>query len=528
MLELFITLTAMLAAPPDSSSVSVLALTPSTDSASASENDKGPVTLAGREAITMSFSQAIIALGSDFAPGELPSELTPFRLKPSVAGKLRWVTTSIARFDADTEWPPDLEITLTLNPELRSFDGRKIAASSRTQWSFVTPQVSMHAGRVRSASALALTNGTWSASVRPLVDGSLELPPDATIELRFSSEVSLPMVQAALRLRRSASSPSAPPDAPTFTATAIALAPCRAPSARCVLARLNVPLVAGALYDLVLPPGSHLHAAAGATHDEHTVAVSGLVPFAFPFVEPRSGVFRSRYRRLRLWCRHGLAGGVDAASIASQLSLTTSVEVPSYTGGQVSFTLRRRSAAVLELEAPLEPETRYRLSVRASDGVRDGFGLPLRAGSLVFVGARLDSFFLTPGSRYGRPSALRVSTHNASASRAAMSALRSWPALLRGSDSLNGGPQLATIHAVSRRDAKAAIASLSNHNSLQLSWAEIARVSSQGIPRRVVTSRAFAFGEALLEPPMTLLHVTRAVRSASIPSHDPQDIPSRR
>ena len=90
-----------------SEALSVLALTPSTSSASTSTPPSPPV-LSGREAITLTFSRAVIPLGSDFGPGELPEALTPFALHPPVAGKLRWVTTSVARFDPDVDWPPEL------------------------------------------------------------------------------------------------------------------------------------------------------------------------------------------------------------------------------------------------------------------------------------------------------------------------------------------------------------------------------------------------------------------------------------
>jgi hypothetical protein len=86
----------------------VLAITP---------NGEAPV-LRGSDAITVTFSRAVIALGADFGPGALPAELTPFTLTgagAAVEGRLRWVTTFSARFDPAGEWPTDLDFDQTLD-----------------------------------------------------------------------------------------------------------------------------------------------------------------------------------------------------------------------------------------------------------------------------------------------------------------------------------------------------------------------------------------------------------------------------
>lgn len=60
----------------------VLAVTP---------NEESPM-LQGRDAITVTFSRAVIALGADFGPGALPAALTPFTLTgagASVPGRVR-------------------------------------------------------------------------------------------------------------------------------------------------------------------------------------------------------------------------------------------------------------------------------------------------------------------------------------------------------------------------------------------------------------------------------------------------------
>jgi hypothetical protein len=47
----------------------------------------------------------------------------PFSLSCGMPGRLRWVTTNIARFDPLVEWPSDLACNFTWNKGLKSFDG---------------------------------------------------------------------------------------------------------------------------------------------------------------------------------------------------------------------------------------------------------------------------------------------------------------------------------------------------------------------------------------------------------------------
>lgn len=507
----------------------VLAVTPSTSSAAVNAaSEAAPPVLSGREAITVTFDHAIIALGSDFGPGEIPAGLTPFALVPAVAGRLRWVTTSVARFDPESDWPAELELTLRLSPALQAFDGRRITPSAQSEWAFTTPSISMSLGRVRSAMALAMANGTWDASVHPLVPNAKECPPDATIELRFDADIHLSLLQAALRLRRNAAAvTTSANDAPLLVSNRVSIAPCRMASPRCALATLDATLDVGALYDIVLPAGSRFHAAAGLTHTRQAVTISGLVPFRFPF--RNAGMLRAKYRRYKLWARHGLAPGTSAADLLPYVSLMQG-------GAAVPFTLTRRAAAVLELHASFEPSVQYTLSISASDAVRDGFGLPLRASSLTYTTSSLDSFFLLPNFQYGAPQELRLSTHNATASPAVADALRSWPTMLRG-DNLCVGyqsstrvpecwrhgnePQSASMYAVSADDVSAAIATLrnqgshSNDNAMWRQPAHVATVDSANVPRRGVTTKTFALGNRLLHAPGMLVQTTRGVSSGS-------------
>ena len=78
----------------------VVAVTPSS-------SDPKAVSLQGQAALTITFSRPVIALGSDFLA--IPEESVPFVLSPAIQGDLRWVTTSVARFDPTDDWPPNHE-----------------------------------------------------------------------------------------------------------------------------------------------------------------------------------------------------------------------------------------------------------------------------------------------------------------------------------------------------------------------------------------------------------------------------------
>lgn len=47
----------------------------------------------------------------------------PFTLSCGTPGRLRWVTSNIARFDPSVEWPTDLACTFDWNQDLKTFDG---------------------------------------------------------------------------------------------------------------------------------------------------------------------------------------------------------------------------------------------------------------------------------------------------------------------------------------------------------------------------------------------------------------------
>ena len=113
------------------------------------------------------------------------------------------------------DWPAELEISLHLNREMRAYDGANLTYDSRDGGvappvaaaisgppaygppirRFRTPSLRMWTGAVRSEMAHQVTNGSWSASLHPLLPDAVELPPDGTLELRFSSDVDLALLQ---------------------------------------------------------------------------------------------------------------------------------------------------------------------------------------------------------------------------------------------------------------------------------------------------------------------------------------------
>ena len=169
----------------------VLSLTPHAD------EEKEPATLRSRQAITLTFSLAAIALGADFGAED---DSIPFTLDPPVPGRFRWVSTTIARFDPSSSWPPELDLTLSLKPGLASYTGVALSSESTQSWTFQTPSLSMRVSRVASATAAALTNNKWSSSFQPLSPGAHEVPPDGEIVLSFGAPVDPARLQQALTL----------------------------------------------------------------------------------------------------------------------------------------------------------------------------------------------------------------------------------------------------------------------------------------------------------------------------------------
>ena len=126
----------------------VVSVTPSTDSAAVVSPDAPCTQRSSCDALTVTFSRAVIALGSDFGPARCAQ---PHALRPRPAGRRSPAVGDhpIARFDVMKVVPPELELTLSLNPSLATYDGAKFATSSQPR-QFTTPQLRISSARVRS------------------------------------------------------------------------------------------------------------------------------------------------------------------------------------------------------------------------------------------------------------------------------------------------------------------------------------------------------------------------------------------
>jgi hypothetical protein len=346
-----------------------------------------PVTLSGRQALTAVFSRPVIALGADFAPPaggqQLPPEQTPFTTTCGVPGRMRWVTTSIARFDPSVEWPPDLRCAFRWNAALEAYDGAPLrldaggagapASSLPLEVPLRTAPLTMSLAGVTSTLADRATGGLWSAEtgLPEQGDGLPEVPPGSNATLSFSYPVDLRLLSDALRLRPAASRLRGllPPGA---RERGVAVLPCAdgsgdgpwpllaaggeargdSPSRRlvstCAVVQIDPPLAPQEAADLVLPPGSRYAALAGpvgasAAADvdnddanntlELSVRLYGLRRFRLPLrrdftnlteADQREGLgyVGVGSRKLELWLPHGLADGTDASrSLAPLLSL---------------------------------------------------------------------------------------------------------------------------------------------------------------------------------------------------------------
>eukprot|EP01052_Picozoa_sp_SAG31_P019631 SAG31_NODE_1440_length_8331_cov_4.818270_5_plen_1231_part_01 len=387
----------------------VLSITPA-----ASDGGDDSMQISGKDALTVTFSRAVIALGSDFGPEgrDIPADKVPFTTSVDVPGRLRWVTTFTARFDPTDDWPKDLDFTLEVNPRLTSFDGTALADVPGAR-RFTTPGVSVWLNRVTSETASAATDGTWVPDITngPL-SGAKEVPPDGILTIGFTADVDPDLVAPGISLRDGDGEPLQA-DSPT-----IEVLPCeKSWDTKCISARVNGELDMNTKYKVVVAAGTHYNALCGPTATEFSFDISGLVPFQIPCVAPcrllcsatqKKQNFhllhirrflqgmeipenqyrqqRPTYRLWNLWLRHGLK------STLSQLQRTISIDPP------IDFTLSQLNKATVQMGGDFEPSTTYTITVAASARVTDGFDLPLQEGGSMFETHDEATFFVEAGS----------------------------------------------------------------------------------------------------------------------------------
>lgn len=393
------------------------------------------------------FSRPVIALGADFT-GEpvIETDMNPFIFDmetddvPTPSGKVRWVTTSIARFDPDTEWPTDIEFTVRVNPTLQSYDGLTVqlvdeeaddendatslapaAPTAVASQSYRTQHLQLWGNAaVSSPHALELNDGRWDAFFQyEDNDGdwqtAFECPPDGQVWLQWPRPVLLDSIKEAITIeavQRSSRDEPAEIDwdvaaCPQSVPPGITLRPgstgeSEPGMAACVIVTPSG-LEASAIYDLTVPAGTRYSSASGPLSQDFTVRIGGLRPFVFPFYS------RSRwngvqtyvsYRRVRMWLPHSLDpslveedGSIPALAAAMTVSESdaTAMNIDEEDVHEQAvpeelrdWSVRLVDAATIEVTGPFQPGRRYTVSFTESTAVTDGYGQMLQRHSGVF------------------------------------------------------------------------------------------------------------------------------------------------
>jgi Bacterial Alpha-2-macroglobulin MG10 domain/Alpha-2-macroglobulin family len=403
--------------------------------------------LSGKDAITLVFNRPLIALGSDFQSMFGATDFQPFELKGcSVPGKWRFVTTFVARFDPDEDWPPNLHFSVVLNSRLKAFDGAQlrptiVQAEALAQegdplhFFFRTQPLTAQLGSIRSPLSFNATGGRWD----PHMHGEQpELPPDADFDVWFHSPVQLRHVRSAIRIAvQEADSPK--PDEHAIEDTEIelqqpdarrhvseAIAPRLSSEAhiefitscsinerplssdyedphiendiKCIRVwpKLNA-ITPATPYVVRVRDGVQLHPYAGKLEDPIEIFVQGLRAFEIPFNQRKyvkgKSYFQPQFRRYNIWLPHGLdiAGDTDK-HIAMQNALKEAITIELADGSHVDFQAQFVEAAVLQIRAQFEPETKYRISVKANKNVLDAFQQPLLWSESEFFTSKLPQY----------------------------------------------------------------------------------------------------------------------------------------
>eukprot|EP01127_Copromyxa_protea_P019958 TRINITY_DN6582_c0_g1_i1.p1 TRINITY_DN6582_c0_g1~~TRINITY_DN6582_c0_g1_i1.p1 ORF type:complete len:1992 (-),score=234.88 TRINITY_DN6582_c0_g1_i1:99-6074(-) len=335
--------------------------------------DKSSV-LRGKDAITVIFDSAVIALGSDWNTN--PSN--PFKSNMQVPGKVRWVTTTIARFDPDVAWPPDLSFPV----EIRATDYRGNTSQPKTA-NYSTSPSTFTIQKILSETASNLTGGSWSSHSNHPSFKAPECPPDGRIYLSFPFAINSTSLKKSLKLISKEGQ-----EVPIRFDECSKSIPEKT-SSSCAVVIPESPLKEGKLYDLVIPDGTILANYGGPRRGEIRKSVSGLFPFKFDFM-PQTRPIQNQ--RLLLYLRHGLRDNETAIPLIKK-----AISIVPY----VKFTLVQDSPDRLILYAPFEPTRNYTISVAPDNNVRDGFGLPLQASTVSFQMGKRPVFVLqTTGSLY--------------------------------------------------------------------------------------------------------------------------------
>ncbi|KAI8474284.1 MAG: hypothetical protein J3K34DRAFT_456831 [Monoraphidium minutum] len=372
-------------------------------------NETADIILWGRMSLMAVFSRPVIALGSDFGQATLPASMVPFTLGCPVPGLGRWVTTTIYRFDASIEWPPDLDCAFKWNTALKTFDGAPLVLSSQPTHQLVTAPMTFDVIDVSSKLANEVTDDQWSAYRGMADDNFPEVPPDGNVTLSFSYPVVLSSLQSALKVTSCCSRddgrgrslkvlPCGPPFAvpdPFAAASKNAMAA----NSTCAVIQITPGLGAGQVVALSLQKGATYNPVAGkARAASKATYLWGLRKFRIPlrdnfqqltgpndtFGNAHNGVW---YRRVLMWLPHGLAAGTRASDLVPQIAICKYKDAYKWSSPcqPVKFYLERVNKGKLLMRVPsFSPRDHYQLRVKASPNIKDGFGLPLQASEAFF------------------------------------------------------------------------------------------------------------------------------------------------
>ncbi|KAG2447335.1 hypothetical protein HYH02_007664 [Chlamydomonas schloesseri] len=407
-----------------------------------SSSDSSSVGLYGRQALQAVFSRPVIALGSDFGTPASEQKL-PFRLlNCPVPGKVRWVTTTIARFDADVDWPTDLDCELSWTSDLTSYDGAPLQlGDTPATRKLSSTSLTLYISDVLSDKAEQLTDGRWTSNLPLPEDNFQEVPPDGRIVVQFSGKVNLATLKSYLKVAEGAQGNGAE--------VAFSVAPCQSPapwiypyvpntgSSGQQSSNLDVNttcaeilpqnLKPNTIYAVRLPVGSRYFGLSGPLRTETLAAFRSLRPFRFYFQQNlwQSVWAGTDYRRLDLGLLHGLASGVTADALANRISLCARGPGGACKAVPFKLSLVDKGLARLSVDG-LQPGTQHTITVSGDGSVKDGYDQPLQGSSLTFFTSYVKYAFVSP--------ALSSMAH---LEPSAVDNLAAWPFVSRGPQPLN-------------------------------------------------------------------------------------------
>ncbi|GLI63593.1 hypothetical protein VaNZ11_006598 [Volvox africanus] len=369
--------------------------------------------------ITVVFSRPVIALGQDFENDGNVKKVVPFRLSCNWPGKLRWVTTSIARYDPSEPWPSNLQCFVLWNTALKTFDGVPLQLGSIPVKSrLYGPALYVSGTSVLSDLAENVTAGQWYSGALLADDKAPEVPPDGHIQVFFSDKVHLQAVASSLQLL-----PGHMPDAnltepnPKLRFT---VRPCTSPAwwaspqgsslninTTCADVEVGPSLKPDTWYTLRLPSGTKYNVVSGPLDRNLDLSFAGLRRFRIPFSDPVPENATAEPRltvTLRRWdmsLPHGLAAGITSAKLGSVFRVCERVPPTKANpvGGctPVPFNLTLVGPTIARIAvAGAQPAKAYRIYVSGSSAIRDGFGMPLEASSSEIGMAYVPYAFASP------------------------------------------------------------------------------------------------------------------------------------